>query len=293
MRLLFVFLAILFLEACSSSYKKLSKDDQIPERSFSKYLLESYKAKADFEAKEMHDWNSAKLYSEKALRAIEGENIKPEKINYWKIPKEKIRELEISYNNLMLVYNDAINKDPYNLAIAISSLDCWFEQQEENWQTWDINKCKEDFLQSMHTIYDKIKSDLENIKEKETNNNSASVSVITKNKDNKISQIIYFDFDQSIISDVGLNKINLFLKNNKNNIKKFHIVGHTDTKGSEKYNYKLSVERALAVKTILIQYGVLENTIKVVGKGENDLLINTIDEIAHPANRRAEISLIN
>ena len=48
-------------------------------------------------------------------------------------------------------------------------------------------KCKEDILQSMHTIYDKIKSDLENIKEKETNNNSASVSVITKNKDNKIT----------------------------------------------------------------------------------------------------------
>ena len=34
--------------------------------------MEAYKIKADFEAKEMHDWNSAKLYSEKALAAGAG-----------------------------------------------------------------------------------------------------------------------------------------------------------------------------------------------------------------------------
>ncbi len=293
MRLLFVFLAILFLEACSSSYKQLSKDDQIPERSFSKYLLESYKAKADFEAKEMHDWNSAKLYSEKALRAIEGENIKPEKISYWKIPMEKIKELEISYNNLMLVYEDAITIDPYNLAVAVSSLDCWFEQQEENWQTWDINKCKEDFLKSMHAIYDKINSNLENSIEKENKKSQESVSIVTKNEKNEILQIIYFDFDKSIISEVGLNNIVIFLKKNKDKIKKFLIVGHADTKGSKNYNYNLSLERALSVKKILIQNGIQESAIKVVGKGESDLLIKTDDEIAHPANRRAEISPIN
>ncbi len=293
MRLLFVFLAILFLEACSSSYQKLSKDNQIPERSFSKYLLESYKAKADFEAKEMHDWNSAKLYSEKALRAIKGENIKPEKISYWKIPMEKIKELEISYNNLMLVYEDAITIDPYNLAIAVSSLDCWFEQQEENWQTWDINKCKEDFLKSMHAIYDKINANSENSIEKENKKSQESVSIVTKNEKNEISQIIYFDFDKSVISEVGLNKISIFLKDNKDKIKKFLIIGHTDTKGSKNYNFNLSLERALSVKKILIQNGVQENLIKVVGRGESDLLIKTDDEIPHPANRRAEISPIN
>ena len=37
-------------------------------------------------------------------------------------------------NNLMTIYKDAKVIDPLNLAIAISSLDCWSEQQEENWQ---------------------------------------------------------------------------------------------------------------------------------------------------------------
>ena len=45
--------------------------------------MEAYKIKADFEAKEMHDWNSAKLYSEKALAAVSGKKIKPEKYIFW------------------------------------------------------------------------------------------------------------------------------------------------------------------------------------------------------------------
>ena len=293
MRLLLIVLSIIFLESCSSSYKQLNNDNHQPKDSFSKYLLDSYKAKADFEAKEMHDWNSAKLYSEKALAAIEGKKIKPQKIKYWKIPKEKINELEISYNNLMTIYNDAMIKDPYNLAIAISSLDCWSEQQEENWQIWDINKCKEDFLQSMHKIYNKIKPKEDKIVKNVDKEKSDSVSVITSNDNKEILQLIYFDFDKSIISDVGLKEINLFIKNNKNKINKFLIVGHADTKGTKEYNYQLSLERALSVKNILQDLGIEEQMIKILGKGENELLIQTSDEIAHPANRRAEISPLN
>ena len=58
----------------------------------------------------------------------------------------------------MTIYDDAKVIDPLNLAIAISSLDCWSEQQEENWQIWDIDSCKEDFLNAMHNIYEKIAS---------------------------------------------------------------------------------------------------------------------------------------
>ena len=101
----------------------------------------------------MHDWNSAKLYSEKALRALDGEKIYPEKINYWKLSSEKAQDMKSAYNNLLSIYDEAFIKDPKNLAKAISSLDCWAEQEEEKWQTWDIEKCKNDFHTSMHDIY--------------------------------------------------------------------------------------------------------------------------------------------
>jgi len=44
------------------------------------------------------------------------------------------------------------------------------------------------------------------------------------------------------------------------------------------------------VKTILIRLGISSEKIKILGEGENKLLVQTEDETKHPANRRAEIS---
>ena len=159
---------LIFLTGCSASYKELSKMENNNPRNFQEHLLSEYKKRATFEAEEMHDWNSAKLYSEKALKSLKSDEIYPEEISYWKLPKENIKEIRIAYDNLMTIYNDAKKIDPLNLAKAISSLDCWSEQQEENWQTWDINSCKNDFLNAMHNIYEKI-STQEN--EQETSDN--------------------------------------------------------------------------------------------------------------------------
>ena len=293
LRVIFSCLSIILISACSASYKELSNNAYTPPTKFTKHLMDSYKTKADFEAKEMHDWNSAKLYSEKALAAATGKKIKPEEVIYWKIPKDKVKELQMAYENLMIVYDNAVEKDPYNLAVAISSLDCWAEQQEENWQTWDIERCKDDFLKAMHQIYNKIDaSNEEEIKsEADSKNisNSDSVSVVTK-KEKEILQIIYFDFDKYNLTDVSSNSIKKFIEEYKNKIDTFLVVGHTDTKGTKEYNLELSLKRAEAVKTILIRLGISSEKIKILGEGESKLLVQTKDETKHPANRRAEIS---
>ena len=259
--------------------------------------MEAYKIKADFEAKEMHDWNSTKLYAEKALRAANGKDILPEKINYWVVPADKQLELIKGYNNLMTVYQEAVLLDPFNLAKAISSLDCWAEQQEENWQTWDIDQCRNDFLFAMHEIFGSLeKKETILTKQKSTNEISKlddSVSIVTKNSENKILQIIYFDFDKSKLSNVNIEEIKNFINTNRKSIKKFIVVGHTDTMGTKKYNKVLSLERAGAVQKILIELGIEKNNISILGKGENNLRVQTADEIKHPANRRAEISPLN
>ena len=259
-----------------------------------------YKEKANFEAKKMHDWNSAKLYSEKALDAAAGKKIVPENINYWKIPKEHRSQIKLAYDNLMAIYEPALIHDPYNLANAISSLDCWSEQQEENWQTWDIDNCKDSFLESMHKIYENLtkneKEEKKNSKEKNNENNNkveSNATVVTEDINSNILQIIYFDFDKSELSSISKKEIKQFLEKYKNIINKFLIVGHTDTKGTKEYNYKLSIERANVVKNLLIDLGIKEKNIKILGKGEIDLSIKTNDEVPHPANRRAEISPIN
>ena len=295
-------LSLLFLFSCSASYEKLSKESFNPPTSLSKHLMEAYKTKADFEAQEMHDWNSAKLYAEKALGAADGKDILPEKISYWVIPADKQSELNKAYNNLMTVYKEALLLDPFNLAKAISSLDCWAEQQEENWQTWDIDQCRNDFLSAMHEIFGSLEKE-EGISTKQKINNEISklddsvsddsVSIVTKNSENKILQIIYFDFDKSKLSDVSIEEIKNFINTNKKTIKKFIVVGHTDTMGTKKYNKVLSLERAGVVQKVLIELGIEKNNIHILGKGEDNLRVQTADEVKHPANRRAEISPLN
>ena len=298
-KLLLIF-TFFFLYSCSSSYEKLNNANFSPPDSFSKHLFDMYKEKANFEAEKMHDWNSAKLYSEKALEAAKGGKIEPENINYWKIPKEHKSQIKLAYNNLMSIYESALIHDPYNLANAISSLDCWSEQQEENWQTWDINTCKDSFLESMHKIYKNLakneKGEKENSQEKSYENDKeieSNATLVTEDINSNILQIIYFDFDKSELSSISKKEVKKFLEKYENVINKFLIVGHTDTKGTKDYNYKLSIERAKVVKNLLIDLGIKDQNIKILGKGEIDLNIKTNDETPHPANRRAEISPLN
>ena len=268
-------------------------------KNFQEHLLTEYKKRASFEAEEMHDWNSAKLYSEKALNSLKTDEIYPEEISYWKIPEENINEIKIAYDNLMTIYKDAKNIDPFNLARAISSLDCWSEQQEENWQTWDINSCKNDFLKAMHNIYEKI-STQENDKETSDNKDNNlenetkdEVTIVTKNENKELMQIIYFDFDQFNLSEVSKDKIKKFLNNYGSDINEYLVVGHTDTKGTNKYNLSLSIKRAEVVKEILINYGINQSSIKILGKGEESLAVDTPDDTKQPANRRVEIKKTN
>ena len=294
----FVLICLLFLWSCSASYKELSNMEEKNPANFQEYLLNEYKLKATFEAEEMHDWNSAKLYSEKALKSLETDKIYPEEVSYWKLPDENVEEITIAYDNLMSIYNNAKVIDPMNLAKAISSLDCWSEQQEENWQTWDINSCKEDFLKTMHNIYEKIASEEKIIDNNDQiskleNTTSDDVTIVTKNKTNEVMQIIYFDFDKFNLSNVSKNKIKSFIIKNGSQINEYLVIGHTDTKGSKNYNLSLSIKRAEVVKEILIDYGIKSSSIKILGRGEETLAIQTPDDTKQPANRRVEIKKTN
>ena len=292
-----LFFPLFFLMACSAAYEKVKKIESDNPETFHQYLLFNYQQNATFEAEEMHDWNSAKLYSEKALRAISGENIYPEKITYWKIPEDKLKEIKTGYNNLISIYEEAIIYDPQNLAKAISSLDCWAEQEEEKWQTWDIEKCKNNFLIAMHAIYNNLlteKKDIEKTEKISKNTEDKNqVAIVTQNENKDLMQIIYFDFDEFNLSKISFNTLKTFINKNKKDLSSYIVFGHTDTKGSDEYNLRLSIKRAEAIKQILISLGIDENKISVLGKGEKDLAIKTPDNTKHPANRRAEVKILN
>jgi len=289
---------LFFLMACSAAYDQVKEIDIKNPKNFQEHLLYNYKINASFEAEEMHDWNSAKLYSEKALRALNGVNIYPEKITYWKLPAETAKDIGSGYINLLSIYDEVIVKDPKNLAKAISSLDCWAEQEEEKWQIWDIDKCKNDFHTAMHDIYNLLteeekKEAAKVTKQEVEENNTPQVVIVTENEKKEVMQIIYFDFDNSKLSAVSKNTLFNFLDKNKNKLSRYIIFGHTDTKGSSKYNMDLSIKRAESVKQAILDRGINPDDISIVGKGENELAIYTPDNTKHPANRRAEVKILN
>jgi OmpA-OmpF porin, OOP family len=67
------------------------------------------------------------------------------------------------------------------------------------------------------------------------------------------------------------------------------VTGHTDRQGALEANDKLSLERAQAVRAVLIERGFRAELVEAVGRGEREPLVPTDDEVAEPRNRRAEI----
>ena len=97
------------------------------------------------------------------------------------------------------------------------------------------------------------------------------------------------------LNKIYLHKVssNIYFWNYRSVINEYLVVGHTDTKGTNKYNLSLSIKRAEVVKEILINYGINQNSIKILGKGEESLAVNTPDDTKQPANRRVEIKKTN
>lgn len=69
------------------------------------------------------------------------------------------------------------------------------------------------------------------------------------------------------------------------------VIGHTDTTGTAASNYRLGLERARAVRTLLLKVGLDAKLIEIESHGERDLLRKTPDNTAEPRNRRVEITI--
>jgi outer membrane protein OmpA-like peptidoglycan-associated protein/tetratricopeptide (TPR) repeat protein len=114
---------------------------------------------------------------------------------------------------------------------------------------------------------------------------------------------VFFDLGKSTIrpqSFVELNKLYDFLVNNPT--LSIEIGGHTDTRGDDKENLKLSNDRAKAVYDYVIAKGIVANRISFKGYGETKPVISDLEisklpseeekEMSHQSNRRTEYKII-
>ena len=114
---------------------------------------------------------------------------------------------------------------------------------------------------------------------------------------------IFYDYDKATLREESKNELDrLYELLTKNPNLKVELSSHTDSRGSDVYNKKLSQNRAQSCVDYLISKGINEKRIIAMGYGEQELL-STDDEIGqqqsktakeklHLENRRTEFKIL-
>jgi outer membrane protein OmpA-like peptidoglycan-associated protein len=105
----------------------------------------------------------------------------------------------------------------------------------------------------------------------------------------KFKEQVLFAYDRSDLNanaKASLDKLRTtLLKYPETNIT---VIGHTDSKGTRKYNQTLSESRANSVATYTSQNGIDNNRLTTIGKGETDPIATNETAEGSASNRRVE-----
>ncbi len=107
-----------------------------------------------------------------------------------------------------------------------------------------------------------------------------------------------FDFDKSNLRPAGKERLDTVAAKIKAGatvtkdgaaVSQINVVGHTDSRGSDAYNQKLSERRAASVKAYLVEKGVDASIIHTSGMGEKSPVASNKTDEGRQQNRRVEI----
>ncbi len=105
----------------------------------------------------------------------------------------------------------------------------------------------------------------------------------------RITQTVYFEFNRAVIQSRSfglLNTVAQVLRDFPNIT--VEVQGHTDSRGNDDYNMRLSDERANAVRMYLEQQGINPNRMSARGYGEMQPIESNRTSAGRAANRRVE-----
>ena len=296
----FLLISTFLLLINSCAYFRLKELDK---HSFSQdniydLVSKEYKEFAYSELYEMHDELDSNHFAFKANNILKTKIIRIENPKNWKIPDNYENEAKEEYKKISSLLKEEFTfQYPKLVAKLVSGYDCWLEQIEENWQIKDIEYCKNKFTNAYKKI---LASEIsrQSIRKKQKSEVSSS-SVSEKNKsyfiegDKTKSVLIFFNYDSHKLSITEKDKLDNYISTIiKTDSKPIIIYGHTDTKGSKKYNLILSEQRALSVSKYFIKKGI-NNKLIIKSYGEDYPLIITGDNVEEENNRRVEVIINN
>ena len=105
---------------------------------------------------------------------------------------------------------------------------------------------------------------------------------------------IFFDFNKSTIRPESANELDRLIKLLTDNPSlKIELGSHTDSKGSDEYNQKLSQSRSQSVVTYLIGKGIAADRLVAKGYGETAPMATNDTEDGRQQNRRTEFKILS
>ncbi len=116
----------------------------------------------------------------------------------------------------------------------------------------------------------------------------------------RIGEGIHLTFDSGLLFDFNSSALTSTTKENLNMLAQsleeypgtnVRIEGHTDSKGTEDYNLKLSVERAESVSTYLRSIGIDRSRLETYGYGESQPIETNETDAGRAQNRRVEVGI--
>jgi len=103
------------------------------------------------------------------------------------------------------------------------------------------------------------------------------------------TNIFYFEFDQSQISEETRAKLDMHLQSLRTDGSHVRLEGHADERGTPEYNLALGERRAKAIMNYMVLNGVDRSRIEVVSYGEEKPAAMGQDEESYRLNRRVEL----
>lgn len=286
-RLAVVALPAIALMACSSSVPRMNTVSMTGD-DFNHHLARNYKVLANYEYDEMYDGSDAVLYADKAMASANGMPPSPDDLTKRRISgDDKVAELQAARGRLMQsLAAGAAQKSRVNAASAQSNFDCWAEQQEEGHQLDHIAACKDGFWRAMHATEAAMAPTPQPVAQRASPSPSMPAAALPD------SYRVFFDWNRSGLSSGARVLVDQAIRSNRASGHGIHLIGHTDSSGTDAYNMGLSHRRAETVRSYLIANGVAPDTITSEARGERDALTPTADGVREPQNRQVSIDLV-